>query len=125
MKQYFTFTDLLIATVIVIICAIGLKTTASTDSAEKIIIETDGKIYASYNLKSLGKEARDIEINTKYGKNILRIDCEGADMIYSDCLNQIDVRHKKITKSGEIIVCAPHRLTVYISGSGEADAVSR
>ena len=125
MKKYFTVTDFLIALCILVICTAGLLTAAKGSAAEKIVIEVDGKAYASYDISSLGDKPRDIEINTKYGKNILRIDSGGADMIYADCVNQIDVRHKKITKPGEMIVCAPHRLTVYISGDGEADAVSR
>ena len=125
MFKYFTVTDFIIAALICIICAAGLKISEGQASAEKIIIETNGKVYASYSLNSPEDKPQDIEINTVYGKNILRIDREGADMIYSDCPNQIDVKHKKITKPGEIIVCAPHRLTVYISGESETDAVSR
>ena len=125
MTKYFTVTDFIVAALICLICSAGLVLSAGHSFAEKIVVETNGKIYASYSLNSLGDKPQDIEINTDFGKNILRIDREGADMIYSDCPNQIDVKHKKITKPGEIIVCAPHRLTVYISGKTETDAVSR
>ncbi len=127
MKKYFTLTDFLITAVIGVICMAGifwgLKDAGKKDNT--IVIEVDGKVFASYKMDALKTTAKAININTKYGKNTLEIDNGGAKMLYSDCPQQIDVLHGKITKPGEVIVCAPHRLVVYIEGEKMADAVSR
>ena len=97
---------------------------AKSGEGKRIVIELDGKVYAEYNMESLGSTPKEITISSKYGKNILAIDKYGADMIYSDCPLQIDVNHRKITAPGETIVCAPHKLVVYISGESRFDAVT-
>ena len=125
MGKYFTFTDFCVIAVCLLLTLGVITLTAEGEEGRRIVIETDGKVYASYDMATLGDAAMEIHINTKYGKNILSIDSEGADMIYSDCDLQVDVKHKKISKPGEAIVCAPHRLTVYIDGKSETDAVSR
>ena len=125
MKRYFTVTDILIAVVVFAMCLCGMLVFArgNVNSGKSIVIETDGKVYGKYNMDTLA-EPKEITIETKYGENVLRIDSEGADMIFSDCEMQIDVRHRKISNPGEIIVCAPHKLTVYIEGKNEYDGIS-
>ena len=39
----------------------------------------------------------------------------------ADCPDQICVRHKAISKSGESIVCLPHKVVVEISSEEEQD----
>ncbi|MBQ3053757.1 MAG: NusG domain II-containing protein [Clostridia bacterium] len=123
-KKFFTPLDILIAVIIFAICLSGLVLTFNR-GGEKIVIQAEGKIYGEYDLASLSTKSKTVEIKTKYGKNVLEIDCYGADMIYADCENQIDVKHRKITKAGESLVCAPHKVVVYIDGKGGADGVSR
>ncbi len=124
LKNYFTFTDLIIILVVCIFSLSPLILVSGKGNAKTVVIELDGKIYASYNIQAMGNETKEVKINSKYGKNILQIDKNGADMIFSDCDLQIDVKHEKITSPGEILVCAPHKLVVYMSGESKLDGIS-
>ena len=124
LKNYFTFADLIIVLVVCILSLSPLMLVSGKESAKTVVVELDGKVYASYGMESLGDTPKEIVINSKYGKNILSIDKSGADMIYSDCPLQVDVNRGKITAPGQIIVCAPHTLVVYITGESNFDAVS-
>lgn len=66
-----------------------------------------------------------IRIETEWGWNVVSIQ-DGAVMVTeADCRDQICVEHKKIRKTGETIVCLPHKLVVEITGEAPAgfDAV--
>ena len=120
----FTFGDLLI---VLVVCALSLTPLLFMKGnmvGKTVVVEVDGKVYASVEMNSLGSTSKEIAINTKYGKNILNVDKNGADMTFSDCPLQIDVNHRKITAPGEVIVCAPHKVVVYITGESEFDAIS-
>jgi len=123
-KKYFTLKDIFVILMVCVISMGSLFFFAKSGEGKRIVIELDGKVYAEYNMESLGSTPKEITISSKYGKNILAIDKYGADMIYSDCPLQIDVNHRKITAPGETIVCAPHKLVVYISGESRFDAVT-
>lgn len=124
LKNCFTFADLIIVLVVCVLSMTPLLLVSGKGDAKNVVVELDGKIYASYGLHTLGNETKEVVINSKYGKNILMIDKNGADMIFSDCPLQLDVKHRKITSPGEIIVCAPHKLVVYISGESGLDGIS-
>ena len=46
---------------------------------------------------------------------------ESVRMESSDCHNQVCVNHKPISRSGESIICLPHKVVVQIEGGKEAD----
>ena len=123
-KKYFTLSDLIIILVVLLLSLSPLVLVTGKENAKTVVVELDGKVYGSYNMQALGNEIKEVHINSKYGKNTLYIDKNGADMVYSDCPLQLDVKHRKITSPGEVIVCAPHKLVVYISGEGEFDGIS-
>lgn len=54
--------------------------------------------------------------------NTIEISDGGVRMIAADCPNKVCMHTGRITRSGQSIVCAPHRVTVTIAGSGSADA---
>ncbi len=124
LKSYFTFADFVIAVVVCTLSLSPLVIAGGKEEAKTVVVELDGKVYASYSLQTLGNDTKEVVINSKYGKNTLLIDKNGADMIFSDCPLQIDVKHRKITSPGESIVCAPHKLVVYISGESKTDGIS-
>ena len=124
MKKYFSLADFIIALIVCILSIIIIIAfSTNIESGTDIVIEVNGKIYASYNMQTI-KSPREIHIKTEYGENTLLIDKEGAKMIYSDCHGQNDVKQGKIYKPGQTIVCAPHKLVVYISGETDMDAVT-
>ncbi len=46
--------------------------------------------------------------------NAVEIKNGRVDMIYGSCKNQICVKHKKISKKGEQIVCLPNEIVITI-----------
>lgn len=48
--------------------------------------------------------------------NIIEISGGSVRMIYADCPNKICVRTGAISRGGQSIVCAPHRVTVTVTG---------
>ncbi len=124
MKKYFSMADFFIAiTVCVISVGIIIIFGANVKTGTDIVIEVNGKVYASYNMQTI-KSPREIHIKTEFGENTLLIDDEGAKMIYSNCHGQNDVKQGKIHKPGQTIVCAPHKLVVYINGETDVDAIT-
>lgn len=87
-----------------------------------VVITVDGKEYKKLKLENVKNEK--IEVKTKYGKNIIKIDNEKVSMIYSDCPDNLCVEMKSIEKSGDSIICLPNRLTVSIESKvNEVDVV--
>ncbi len=86
--------------------------------AEAVRIDVNGKEYATYNLAEIdGKKI--VEIKTKYGENTLEITPKGAVMISASCQDKTDVQSGKITKPGQMIICAPNRILVRLIGKGK------
>jgi len=54
------------------------------------------------------------KIETENGTNTLIIKDGFAYINEADCKNQICVRHKKISKNGESIICLPHKVVVTV-----------
>lgn len=84
-------------------------------SPEAVQIFVDGSLYASYNLNDI-KEAKKVEILSVYGKNTLKITADGAEMVDADCPDKTDVRAGRITKPGQVIICAPNKVLVKLMG---------
>ncbi len=123
-SSFLSVSDIIIILTVCVISLVSFTAFNSDDKGETIVIEQSGKVYGSYNMASLEDTPREIVIKSKYGENILAVDNKGAEMIYSNCLRQVDVRRGKIDAPGEIIVCAPHRLVVYITGKSNIDAIT-
>ncbi len=88
------------------------------EQAVSVRIDVDGMEYATYNLTEIsGKKI--VEIETEYGENTLEITSEGARMISASCSDKTDVKSGKITKPGQMIICAPNRVSVRITGKGK------
>lgn len=66
-----------------------------------------------------------IRIDTEDGYNIVTVKDGEVMVTEADCRDQICVEHKKIKKTGETIVCLPHKLVVTVTGDApeEFDAV--
>ncbi len=80
----------------------------------------DGKVIKkiTFDKNMIGKT---IDIRTQYGYNKIEIGDGKVRVIDADCPDKLDVKQGWISKSGEIIVCLPHKLTIEIVGENEAD----
>lgn len=95
----------------------GLFALRAAASGATVVVTLDGETYGSYSLE----EDREIEVATETGTNIVCIENKNVYMEYSDCHNQVCVEHAPISRSGESIICLPHRVVVQIEGGKEAD----
>ena len=61
-----------------------------------------------------GKEDQIYQIPEKNGTNVMQIKDGKVTMKKADCKDQICADHKAIEKSGETIVCLPHKVVIEI-----------
>ncbi len=62
-------------------------------------------------------------VTSGQGSNTVCVDGGAVSVKSSDCKNKICVHHRAISKAGETIICAPHKLIIRITGASEPDAV--
>lgn len=55
-----------------------------------------------------------IPIQTKEGSNVFQIENGIVSVVEADCRDQICVEHAGISRSGESIVCLPHKLVIEV-----------
>lgn len=75
------------------------------------VITRDGEEYGRYSLT----EEQTIELEG----NRLVIENGAVHMEWADCPDQVCVEKGKISRTGEAIICLPHKLTVTVEGGGE------
>ena len=88
----------------------------------KVQVKVDGKVIGTYSLA----EAQSIPIDTKYGHNLVVIESGEAHMEESDCPDHYCEEQGRISKTGETIVCLPHKLvveTVTTEDDSDIDAI--
>lgn len=79
-------------------------------------ITLDGKLYKKILLSEHSGET-EIDVNTKYGYNIIKIKDQSIGIIDADCRDEICIKSGFISKPGQILVCLPHKLMVEIKGN--------
>ena len=85
----------------------------------KVVVRIDGQETAIYDLN----EDINITIQGKNGgSNTLVIQNGQASITEADCPDKLCVNQGEIHRSGETIVCLPHRVVIEIQG-GEESAV--
>jgi len=101
-----------------------LNTVVYAGKVDGVIIEVDGKLYAKYNFSSITSQKM-VEINTKYGYNVLDIQASGKVRVTeASCPDQLDVLMGYISKPNQMLVCLPNRFVVRLIGKPEIDIVS-
>lgn len=115
---------ILISTVFLIsVFAIIYSSVYSSNTATGFDICVDGKLHSSYSFAEL-KNGEIIEIETEYGYNKFLYENNGIRCIETDCRDKIEIRAGRISKTNQVLVCLPHKLTVEITGKKNIDTVS-
>jgi len=83
----------------------------------RAVVYVEGEIFATYDLKEEGEYA----IYTDKGTNLLVMKDGKADMIEADCPDGLCVKQQAIHKTGQTIVCLPHKVVVEIEGGIQND----
>jgi hypothetical protein len=110
-KDLFLIIIIMITSVFFIITAVIKKGT----SPNTVKITISGLEYASYSLYN----DREVEISNGYGNNKIVINNGMVFISEADCPDKYCVKHKPISKSGESIICLPHKLVVEITGEND------
>ena len=96
----------------------------NSNSGDYVQIEVDTKIVDVLPLDTDTEK----NIKTDKGTNKLVIKDGKAKMIEADCPDGICVNHKSINRSGESIICLPHKVVVTVvnekAQDDEIDAVA-
>lgn len=103
--------EILFFTAILVIASIFCMVLWKTNSpAHTVSISIDGKVQKQFDLYS----QQHYTIQTPQGYNILQIQNHTATITEADCPDQICVKQKSISHTGEMIVCLPHKVVVEI-----------
>ncbi len=108
-KTWRNDTLLIIAILILATVFILVNRITSTDG-NNVAVLVDGKVLMSFELETDREEL----IETENGDNLLVIKDGKASVKSADCPDEICVKHREISKTGETIVCLPHKLVIEI-----------
>ena len=114
--------DILLIAVIFAVALIGFLVFKSTmKTGDYVTVSIDGVEKYRYSL------SENIQTDIITGENTNRpvIDGGKAYITEADCPDKICVGHRGISKTGETIVCLPHKVVVaVVSGEDEADIIA-
>ncbi|MST68574.1 NusG domain II-containing protein [Clostridiales Family XIII bacterium RF-744-FAT-WT-3] len=121
-KSFFTKADLILMAAIVILgLGISIFLAAGSHQGNKVEITKDGKLWGTYSLDGEHK----ITIRDGKERNVVKISGGKVTMESANCKNQVCVHHSPVSRTGESIVCLPHKIVVSIKGEdNEYDTIS-
>lgn len=110
--------DLILIAVLLIIAGASYGIVQLTShSGDQVIVTVDKQKVIQEPLS----KNQELEVPLTNGENIIIIKNGKVAMKQADCPDQICVKHKAISKSGETIVCLPHKVVVEIQRTGDSD----
>lgn len=82
-------------------------------------VEIDGTVHARYPLY----EDRNVRLEYEgyEGFNELSIQGGKVSVLSADCPDGLCVKQREVSRTGESIICLPHKLAITITGSEEAE----
>ena len=111
--------DFILAAVILIISIFSIFAfRAFSKEGDYAVINLNGVEYASFPLSD-DRVIRIGESGPDY--NTINIEDKKVSISDADCPDRICVNHRAISKTGETIICLPHKLSVTIKKSGPDD----
>lgn len=108
----------------VLVCTgllVGLLWPSSPKKAQRVQIWADGVLLQELPIHWEGE----LPIDTHLGHNCIRMEKGEVWMVEADCPGGVCIRAGKISRSGQALVCLPHRISVLLVGEdGEVDIVA-
>lgn len=106
---------IILASILLAVLAFFLAFELTKKEGAYVSVAVDGKEIARYSLSVDG------EYTLNNGTNILKIENGEAWMIYADCPKRLNpcTKQGSISKTREVIVCLPNKLTVTVYGAGD------
>ena len=118
--------DIILIAVVLVIALISFAAIKITQKdGKQVVVTVDGKeVYKT----SIQKD-QTYKIPVNNGRNIMQIKDGKVTMKQANCPDQICTDHKPIEKSGETIVCLPHKVVIEIKAENtkeqELDGVTQ
>lgn len=111
----------LVVCILAVAAGVYLFCAAGAEDGGGAEVTVDGEHRAFLPLDEDGS----IRIETEWGYNIVSVEDGWVSVSEADCRDHICVEHKRIRRTGETIVCLPHKLVVEVTGDAPAgfDAV--
>ncbi len=91
------------------------------EKGKEVVIRSDGRLVGTYPLS----ENRELTVTLGSGKNTIVIRDGGVSVSDADCPDKYCVKQGVISRSGESLICLPHRLAVEITDGSEPDGTAR
>lgn len=110
-KQDFILIGTIVAIALVLLLAVNLM----QEEGAGVVVKINGAEVARYSLKIDGT------YSLNGGTNILVIKNGVAYLSEANCPDGLCVKQGKISKTGQVITCLPHKLTVTVYGAEEND----
>lgn len=111
---------ILIGAILFVVCVLAAVLYFGGHAGTTVTVEIDGKLVDRLPLsEDLQKEYTD----ENGGTNLLVIKNGKAQITQADCPDKICVHHHPISRSGESIICLPHKLVVTVINEKETDGV--
>ena len=104
---------ILIAVCLFISLALFVIVTLTKRPGAYAVVTVDGKEYGRYSLL----EDREVTIESDDGTNLLVIKDGYADILEASCPDGLCERQRRISKTGESLVCLPNKVTVTVEGN--------
>lgn len=94
---------------------ISLLAVAAIGFAALFLFSKDGKtVVITKNKEQVFKGSLYTNQEIDLGSNTVEIKDGKVDVVYGNCKNQVCVKHKKISKKGEQIICIPNKIIITI-----------
>lgn len=117
--------DIILIFVILVIALASFTVLRLTQKdGNQVVISLDGKVIETIDLS----EYSQFKIEDDRGSNTIVVNEGKVTMKKADCPDQICVNHPTISKTGETIVCLPHKVVVEITNKDnekEIDGITR
>ncbi|MBQ6848407.1 MAG: NusG domain II-containing protein [Clostridia bacterium] len=115
MKSRFKNDIMLVSIILVVALILFLFFKFSLKTGDMVVISINGETAFKLPLNTDTEKT----VKSELGENVILIKGGIAQIISADCRDKICVHHEAISKSGETIVCLPHKLVVVINGEEE------
>lgn len=123
-RKFITKKEILLFSIIILICIIFSAIFSLMPDGEKIVIESGSEELYSFNMSELKKPKKITVQGADELEVIIQVDSNGAVVIDAGCPDKTCVKSGRISKSGENIICLPARIVVKITGGNGFDAAT-
>ena len=106
---------IVLAAVVLLGCGFLVYTYFGADGGCVAILTVDGEEIDRIDLSKV-KDSYDIQIDTPWGHNTVRVEPGRISVTDADCPDGICVQRGAISGAGIPIICMPHRLIIEIEG---------